>query len=238
VEEAPPRLRAHHRIAPQSSTAAHIKHLGTLGTGNHFIEVCLDEAQRVWIMLHSGSRGVGNRIGQHFIALAQKDMKKHIAQPPRQGPRVLSKGREHFDDYVFAVEWAQRYARTNRELMMQAILDTLQKSRDLPRSGRRRWPSTVTTTTSLEEHHYGATVLRDPQGRGARGRGRARHHPGLDGREELHRAREGQPGELPLVQPRGGARDVAQRGASGASRSRTTSRPRPRASSAARTVHT
>jgi tRNA-splicing ligase RtcB len=109
------------------------EHLGTLGTGNHFIEICLDEEQRVWVMLHSGSRGVGNRIGMHFIALARKDMKRHIADLPDKDLAYFEEGAQHFDDYTFAVDWAQRYARTNRDLMMQAILEALERSELLPR---------------------------------------------------------------------------------------------------------
>jgi len=79
------------------------KHLGTLGTGNHFIEVCLDEADRVWFMLHSGSRGVGNAIGSHFIRLAQKDMQQHIANLPNRDLAYFEEGSQHFDEYVEAV---------------------------------------------------------------------------------------------------------------------------------------
>jgi len=99
--------------------------LGTLGTGNHFIEVCLDEADHVWLMLHSGSRGVGNRIGTYFIALARKDMERHVRNLPDRDLAYFSEGAEHFDDYVFAVTWAQRFARANRDLMMEAILEAL-----------------------------------------------------------------------------------------------------------------
>ena len=74
--ELAPGYEAHRRRSTRSSAAARpLTHLGTLGTGNHFIEVCLDEADRVWVMLHSGSRGVGNRIGSYFIELAKKDMR-------------------------------------------------------------------------------------------------------------------------------------------------------------------
>ncbi|MCL0184807.1 RtcB family protein, partial [Klebsiella pneumoniae] len=86
-----------------------VNHLGTLGTGNHFIEVCLDERDQVWAMLHSGSRGVGNRIGTYFIALAKRDMRRAITQLPDQDLAYLREGSEHFDDYVAAVEWAQAY---------------------------------------------------------------------------------------------------------------------------------
>lgn len=107
-------------------------HLGTLGTGNHFIEVCLDENENVWIVLHSGSRGVGNRIGQFFIELAKKDMRKFMINLPDQDLAYLPEGTENFGDYVKAVHWAQSYAMTNRELMMASILDAVRTSNLLP----------------------------------------------------------------------------------------------------------
>lgn len=97
-------------------------HLGTLGTGNHFIEVCLDESDTVWFMLHSGSRGVGNAIGTQFIELAQQDMRHHIANLPDRDLAYFEEGSAHFDDYVEAVGWAQEYARRNREVMMAAVV--------------------------------------------------------------------------------------------------------------------
>jgi tRNA-splicing ligase RtcB len=99
-----------------------VNHLGTLGTGNHFIEVCLDERDRVWFMLHSGSRGVGNRIGTYFIELARHDMKRCVKNLPDKDLAYLTEGTRHFDDYVAAVDWAQRYAKTNRKLMMQSVI--------------------------------------------------------------------------------------------------------------------
>ncbi len=98
------------------------KHLGTLGTGNHFIEVCLDEAQRVWFMLHSGSRGVGNAIGSLYIELAKADMRQHIANLPDKDLAYFEEGSQHYQDYVEAVGWAQDFARQNRELMMKAVI--------------------------------------------------------------------------------------------------------------------
>jgi tRNA-splicing ligase RtcB (3'-phosphate/5'-hydroxy nucleic acid ligase) len=100
----------------------HYTHLGTLGTGNHFIEVCLDESDSVWFMLHSGSRGVGNAIGSLFIELAQADMRQHIANLPDRNLAYFEEGSKHFDDYVEAVGWAQDYARRNRQLMMDAVI--------------------------------------------------------------------------------------------------------------------
>jgi tRNA-splicing ligase RtcB (3'-phosphate/5'-hydroxy nucleic acid ligase) len=99
--------------------------LGSLGGGNHFIELCLDEAQRVWVMLHSGSRGVGNVMGRYFIAAAKKDMQRHHANLPDRDLAYFSEGSTLFDDYVEAVEWAQDYALANRREMMRLIVDAL-----------------------------------------------------------------------------------------------------------------
>ncbi|PYU16660.1 MAG: RNA-splicing ligase RtcB [Acidobacteria bacterium] len=113
---------------PKLDRGNHANHLGTLGTGNHFIEVCLDEADNVWFMLHSGSRGVGNRMGSYFIELARKDMQKFFINLPDKDLAYFSEGTEHFDDYVEAVEWAQDFARFNRELMMEQIVNAVRTS--------------------------------------------------------------------------------------------------------------
>ena len=113
---------------PKLDRGNHANHLGTLGTGNHFIEVCLDEADSVWFMLHSGSRGVGNRMGSYFIELARKDMQKFFINLPDKDLAYFSEGTEHFDDYVEAVEWAQDFARFNRDLMMEQIVNAVRTS--------------------------------------------------------------------------------------------------------------
>lgn len=107
---------------PALEKTNHHVHLGTLGTGNHFIEVCIDENDAVWFMLHSGSRGVGNAIGNLFIELAQADMRRHLANLPDRNLAYFSEGSRHFDDYVHAVGWAQDYARRNRQIMMDAVI--------------------------------------------------------------------------------------------------------------------
>jgi tRNA-splicing ligase RtcB len=118
---------------PKLGRGTTVNHLGTLGTGNHFIEVCLDESGRVWVMLHSGSRGVGNRIGSYFIELARQDMRRwFIRDLPDQDLAYLAEGTEHFDDYWHAVAWAQDFARANRELMVAAVLSAMASSGDLP----------------------------------------------------------------------------------------------------------
>src|SRR5688572_9996108 len=118
------RITDKHRAIEKSNTAVH---LGTLGTGNHFIEVCLDERDHVWVMLHSGSRGVGNRIGSYFIELAKNDMRRHMANLPDANLAYLQEGSEHFGDYVQAVEWAQRFAMANRRVMMDSVIAAAKK---------------------------------------------------------------------------------------------------------------
>ena len=153
--------------------------LGTLGGGNHFIELCLDEADRVWVMLHSGSRGIGNRIGSYFIALARDEMARLDAHLPDADLAYLSEGTRHFDDYVEAVSWAQGYARENRNEMMRRVLAAL--ARHLP-------PFEVTTEAVnchhnyvSREHHYGADVWVTRKGAIRAGRGELGIIPGSMG---------------------------------------------------------
>lgn len=100
--------------------------LGTLGTGNHFFEICLDKKDKVWLMLHSGSRGIGNSIGSYFIEKAKQDMRKWFINLPDIDLSYFVEGTENFNDYVEAVSWAQDFARTNREIMMTNALEALE----------------------------------------------------------------------------------------------------------------
>ena len=111
------------RDYPKLEKTNHRSHLGTLGSGNHFIEVCLDQDGFVWFMLHSGSRGVGNAIGTMFIELARQDAMRHEAKLPDRDLAYFQEGSRHFDDYVRAVGWAQRYAALNREVMMRRVIE-------------------------------------------------------------------------------------------------------------------
>jgi tRNA-splicing ligase RtcB len=101
---------------------------GTLGTGNHFVEVCLDLEQRVWIMLHSGSRGIGNSIGTYFIQKAKEEMQRWFINLPDQDLAYLPEGSKYYQDYLEAVGWAQDYARLNREIMMTAARNALART--------------------------------------------------------------------------------------------------------------
>jgi tRNA-splicing ligase RtcB (3'-phosphate/5'-hydroxy nucleic acid ligase) len=143
---------------PAIEKSNHAIHLGTLGTGNHFIELCLDEEQRVWVMLHSGSRGVGNRIGTYFIELAKRDMERQLGSLPDKDLAYFSEGSAHFDDYVEAVGWAQRFAATNRELMMAAVLRVLRESKELPSFQTDKHAINCHHNYVAREHHQGRDV--------------------------------------------------------------------------------
>jgi tRNA-splicing ligase RtcB (3'-phosphate/5'-hydroxy nucleic acid ligase) len=112
---------------PKLKNTNNHKHMGTLGGGNHFIEICLDTAGSVWIMLHSGSRGVGNAIGNLFIELAKQDAQQHQRNLPDQDLAYLEEGSKYFGDYVRGVSWAQKFAKLNREVMMTNVISALRK---------------------------------------------------------------------------------------------------------------
>ena len=166
---------------PKLDRGADVAQLGTLGGGNHFIELCLDEDGAVWVMLHSGSRGVGNRIGSHFIELAKREMERTHVHLPDRDLAYLPEGSVHFDPYVRAVSWAQQYARTNRDLMMQATLKALAGTGLLP-------PFTADVVAVnchhnyvAREHHYGADVYVTRKGAVRAGKGELGIIPGSMG---------------------------------------------------------
>ena len=128
---------------PKATHARGLGHLGTLGTGNHFIELCLDEAGDLWVMLHSGSRGVGNRFGTYFIERAKHEMRRWFINLPDQDLAYFPEGSEGFGDYFKAVSWAQKYARANREVMMEEVLTVL----------RSIFPDLTVTEEAVNCHH-------------------------------------------------------------------------------------
>jgi tRNA-splicing ligase RtcB len=144
---------------PKLDRGNHSNHLGTLGTGNHFIEVCLDEAESVWFMLHSGSRGVGNRMGSYFIEVARKDMQKFFINLPDRDLAYFSGGTEHFDDYVLAVEWAQDFARWNRHLMMGQIVGAVRASGEVRPFAVELEAINCHHNYVARERHYGQNIL-------------------------------------------------------------------------------
>src|SRR5699024_573326 len=132
-------------------------HLGTLGTANHLVELCLDELDRVWVMLHSGSRGVGNAIGPTCIEMGNEELRIHQSNLPEEDLAYLQEGTVFFDDYVEAVTRAQYYAKVYREVMTEHTLRAL--SAEIPT------PSTSTEEAVdcrhnyvQEEEHYGEQV--------------------------------------------------------------------------------
>ena len=128
---------------PKASHPRGLGHLGTLGTGNHFIELCLDEAGALWVMLHSGSRGVGNRFGTYFVERAKRDMERYFINLPDKDLAYFPEGTEGFISYIRAVSWAQKYALANREVMMDQVLGVL----------RQVFPDLATTETAVNCHH-------------------------------------------------------------------------------------
>ncbi len=118
-----------HSYLHKWNTERAFRHMGTLGGGNHFIELCLDENQNVWLMLHSGSRGIGNALGSYFIERAKKDMQRWFINLPDEDLAYIPEGSDLFNDYIEAITWAQLYAAANRKTMlhytMLAIKDEL-----------------------------------------------------------------------------------------------------------------
>lgn len=116
-------LQKHSKISSKNA----YEQLGTLGSGNHYISIAIDESDNVWLMLHSGSRGIGNKIGSYFIEVARKDMERQDKRLPNRDLAYFEEGSEHFNDYVEAVLWAQDYAKFNREMMMDVCLASIRK---------------------------------------------------------------------------------------------------------------
>ena len=133
------------------------KQLGTLGGGNHFIELCLDEENMVWVMLHSGSRGIGNCIGTYFIELAKKEAQHRFGHVPDKDLSYFAEGSQSFDDYVEAVEWAQHYATENRREMMRLILEAIRPV--LPSFQMSKQAVNCHHNYVSQENHYGEDVF-------------------------------------------------------------------------------
>lgn len=128
---------------PKAQAFNGVNQLGTLGTGNHFVELCLDTDQNLWIMLHSGSRGLGNKIGMYFIELAKKEMERWLINLPDKDLAYLPEGSELFHDYIEAVEFAQDFARINREVMLYRVKQVLAK----------HFPAFTVTEEAVNCHH-------------------------------------------------------------------------------------
>jgi tRNA-splicing ligase RtcB len=142
---------------PTLETSNNVVQLGSLGGGNHFIEICLDTEQTVWVMLHSGSRGVGNVIGTLFINKAKEMLVRRHINPLDQNLAWLEEGEPEFTDYVEAVGWAQDFARVNREMMMLRVLKTLREF--VPPFKTDKEAVNCHHNYVNKEHHFGADVF-------------------------------------------------------------------------------
>lgn len=148
---------------PDINTKKHpAHHLGTLGTGNHFIELCLDQNNDVWVMLHSGSRGIGNRIGNYFISKAKQEMAKYFLDKylPDNDLAYLVEHTEIFDDYVNAVEWAQNFALQNRIVMMNNVIEVLKMNFPHIIFDEKTFETAINCHHNYvqKERHFGSTV--------------------------------------------------------------------------------
>ncbi|MBI1382457.1 MAG: RtcB family protein [Planctomycetaceae bacterium] len=143
---------------PVFKNSNHVNHLGTLGTGNHFVELCLDEEEHLWVMLHSGSRGIGNRIATVFIEKAKADMENLLGSLPDHDLAYFREGTQHFDDYVEGVSWAQDFARVNRQVMLENTIEALRHVKGLPRFTTAESAVNCHHNYVQREHHFGADV--------------------------------------------------------------------------------
>ncbi len=141
----------------KNSVEKSYRQLGSLGGGNHFIELCLDENNDVWIMLHSGSRGIGNAIGRYFIELAQKDMEAQKVHLPNKDLAYLQEGGQYYQDYVDAVSWAQEYAKRNRDAMLELVITAM--TRFLPNFKITKEAINCHHNYISEEEHFGENVI-------------------------------------------------------------------------------
>ena len=153
------KIAENHKAIGKARSGSPIRHLGTLGTGNHFIEMCLDEGGGVWFMLHSGSRGIGNKIGTYFIELAKEDMRRYHINLPNEDLAYLPEGTEHFREYVQAVEWAQAFAMENRQVMMGRLLARVRATGELPPFEADVMAVNCHHNYVNREYHYGKNVF-------------------------------------------------------------------------------
>jgi tRNA-splicing ligase RtcB (3'-phosphate/5'-hydroxy nucleic acid ligase) len=150
------------KIIAQSPRASHKgpeHQLGTLGGGNHYLELVYDENDQMWLMLHSGSRGVGNTIASCFINSAKQEMKKYHIELPDAELAYIPEGTDLFGPYIDAVNWCQRYAITNRELMAEAALRAIKKSKLVPKFEYGDEIIDCNHNYVTRENHYGKNIL-------------------------------------------------------------------------------
>jgi len=172
------RIRERHR---KIQSVTYTTQLGTLGGGNHFIELCLDEAGDVWVMLHSGSRGTGNILGTYFIREARESLERRVLgyHVPDKDLAFFVEGEDLFDDYTYAVSWAQDYARLNREVMMDRVLFALREH--FPAFSLEKEAVNCHHNYVEREHHFGADIWVTRKGAVRAGKGELGIIPGSMG---------------------------------------------------------
>lgn len=170
--------RAFESLTPavKANSAKALHQMGTLGGGNHFIEVCLDEQRQVWVMLHSGSRGIGNLLAQHHIEVARG--LAHNQELPDPDLAVFLANTEEMKEYRHDLFWAQDYARRNRVVMLRLIADVLRTQ--FPRIVFEA-PISAHHNYVAEETHFGEEVLVTRKGAIRAGRGELGIIPGSMG---------------------------------------------------------
>ena len=141
---------------PKALSMNHINHMGTLGGGNHFIEICLDLEDNVWIMLHSGSRGYGNRIGSYFIEKAKEEMERYFISLADKDLSYLVEGTSIFNDYQVALHSAQEFARFNRVVMFGKVLNAIKYS--IPHAKPQQTVIECHHNYVNKEYHFGKDV--------------------------------------------------------------------------------
>ena len=183
---------------------------GTLGAGNHFVEVCLDERDQVWVVLHSGSRGIGNQLATAHIDGARKLMARYFIDLEDRDLAYFAEGTPEFDAYIRDMLWAQDYTMGNREHDDGRGADGPGRLPGPRAPGGR--PGELPPQLHGAREPPGQERVADPQGRDPGAHRRPRGHPGLDGHALVHRERPGQPGQLHVVLPRRRPAPVPRRG--------------------------
>ena len=197
----------------QDRKAKAMKQLGTLGGGNHFIEVCLDTENFVWLMLHSGSRNIGKELAERHITTAKSLWR--LSELPSPDLAYFIQGTPEFAAYWKDLKWAQSYAMKNREIMMTRLLKVFNKLFNHRQEFTSGAGGQLPSQLRRARRALWRKSFRHAQGRNQRGAGCVRHHSRLDGREIVHRAGTWDGRELQLLLARRRTKDVAWRGQAG-----------------------
>ena len=138
-----------------------VRQMGSLGSGNHFVEVCLDPDGNVWVVLHSGSRGIGNQLAQRHIEVAKELMREYFIELEDPNLAYLVQGTTEFEDYWADLQWAQEYAAKNRETMLFAVLEVVEQFMGM----RHGYPTTALQFDEPINCHHNYTALENHRGK-------------------------------------------------------------------------